>query len=46
MIPIKIIKEIPLPIPRSVICSPSHIIKITPQVNVRIVNGTKPADAI
>ena len=32
MIPTKIISEIPFPIPLSVICSPSHIIKIVPAV--------------
>ena len=32
IIPTKMISEIPLPIPRSVICSPSHIIKMVPAV--------------
>jgi hypothetical protein len=32
----KIMNEIPLPIPFSVICSPIHIAKIAPAVNVSI----------
>ncbi len=32
--PKKIRSDIPLPIPRSVICSPSHITKIAPTVSV------------
>ena len=32
--PAKIIRDIPLPIPRSVICSPSHIKNIVPVTNV------------
>ena len=34
MIPIMMIREIPLPIPFSVIFSPSHMIKMVPQVKV------------
>ena len=33
----KMMSEIPLPIPRSVIFSPSHMTKIVPVVMVRIV---------
>jgi hypothetical protein len=36
-IPAKIINDMPLPIPRSVICSPSHIIKAVPEVSVMTV---------
>ena len=36
-IPEKINNEMPLPMPRSVICSPSHIRKAVPVVKVRIV---------
>ena len=36
-IPAKISNDIPLPIPRSVICSPSHMMKTVPAVIVRIV---------
>ena len=35
--PTKISREIPLPIPRAVICSPSHIKNTVPPVNVTIV---------
>ena len=35
--PAKMISEMPLPMPRSVICSPSHMMKIVPVVSVRIV---------
>jgi len=38
--------EIPLPIPRSVIRSPNHIIKIVPVVNVSIVINVKPIPGI
>ena len=41
-IPAKMMSEIPLPIPRSVICSPSHMMKIVPVVSVRIVIRRKP----
>ena len=40
--PAKMINEIPLPMPRSVICSPSHIRKIVPVVSVIIVVSVKP----
>lgn len=36
--PIKMINEMPLPIPFSVIFSPSHMMKIVPQVKVRTVS--------
>ena len=36
-IPAKMIREIPLPIPRSVICSPSHMMKAVPAVSVMTV---------
>src|SRR3989338_7648304 len=36
-IPANMIKEIPLPMPRSVICSPNHMIKAVPEVRVTIV---------
>ena len=32
--PAKMINEIPLPIPRSVICSPNHMMKAVPVVSV------------
>ncbi len=37
MMPMKMISEIPFPIPRSVICSPSHIMNIVPDVRKMIV---------
>ena len=40
-IPAKMMSEMPLPIPRSVICSPSHMMKIVPVVRVRIVISRK-----
>ena len=42
MIPAVINKEIPLPMPRSVICSPSHIKKTAPAVSVSTVISRKP----
>ncbi len=44
-IPAKMISEIPLPIPRSVICSPSHMMKAVPVVRVTTVvrKNMKPA---
>jgi hypothetical protein len=33
--PAKMISEIPLPIPRSVICSPSHMMNAVPAVSVK-----------
>jgi hypothetical protein len=40
--PAKMISDIPLPIPRSVICSPSHIMKAVPAVSVMTVIMRKP----
>ncbi len=40
--PAKISSEMPLPMPRSVICSPSHITKMVPVVSVIIVVRMKP----
>ena len=40
-IPAKIIKDIPLPIPRAVICSPSHIKKTVPPTKVITVVALK-----
>jgi hypothetical protein len=39
--PEKMMSEIPLPIPRSVICSPSHMMKAVPAVRVMTVNRRK-----
>jgi hypothetical protein len=41
IIPIIIIKEIPLPIPLSVILSPSHITNIVPAVRMIIADNCK-----
>ncbi len=40
--PAKITSEIPLPMPRSVICSPSHMMKAVPVVSEIIVRIRKP----
>ena len=40
--PAKMISDIPLPIPRSVICSPSHMMNAVPAVSVIIVIRMKP----
>ena len=40
-IPAKISKDIPLPTPRSVICSPSHMMKMVPAVSVNTVMSVK-----
>ena len=40
--PAKISRLIPLPMPRSVICSPSHMMNVVPPVSVRIVIRLKP----
>ena len=40
--PAKMISEMPLPMPRSVICSPSHMMKAVPVVSVIIVMRRKP----
>ena len=39
-IPARMIIEIPLPRPRSVICSPSHIRNIVPATNVMVATNT------
>ena len=39
--PAKMMSEMPLPIPRSVICSPSHMMKAVPVVRVIIVISRK-----
>ena len=40
--PAKMISEMPLPMPRSVICSPSHMMNAVPVVSVIIVISRKP----
>ena len=40
--PAKMISDIPLPTPRSVICSPSHMMNPVPVVSVRTVMNRKP----
>jgi hypothetical protein len=40
--PAKIKSEIPLPTPRSVICSPSHMTKMVPVVSVKTVLNRNP----
>ena len=40
--PAKMIMEMPLPMPRSVICSPSHMMNAVPVVSVIIVIRRKP----
>ncbi len=40
--PVKMISDMPLPTPRSVICSPSHMMKAEPVVSERMVSSTKP----
>ena len=34
--PVKMISDMPLPMPRSVICSPSHMMNAVPVVRLRI----------
>ena len=41
MIPVKMIRDMPLPIPLSEICSPSHIRNTVPEVSVMIVRKRK-----
>ena len=38
--PAKMIIEMPLPKPRSVICSPSHIKNMVPEINVTVATNT------
>jgi hypothetical protein len=40
--PAKMISDMPLPTPRSLICSPSHMMKAEPVVSVRMVISVKP----
>ena len=40
--PAKMIRDMPLPMPRSVICSPSHMMNAVPVVRVRIIISRKP----
>jgi hypothetical protein len=40
--PVKMISDMPLPTPRSVICSPSHMMKAVPVVSEIMVSRTKP----
>ena len=40
--PAKMMSEMPLPMPRSEICSPSHMTKTVPVVRVRTVRSLKP----
>ena len=40
--PAKISREMPLPMPRSVICSPSHITKMEPVDRVKAHSSLKP----
>ena len=42
MMPVKISRLMPLPMPRSVICSPSHMMKAVPVVSVSTVIRRKP----
>ena len=40
--PAKMISDIPFPMPRSLICSPSHMMKAVPVVSVSMVMTMKP----
>ena len=40
--PAKMMREMPLPTPRSVICSPSHMTKAVPVVSVSTVRSRNP----
>ncbi len=40
--PMKMMSEMPLPMPRSVICSPSHIMSMVPAVSTMIVLTMNP----
>ncbi len=44
--PAKMMSEMPLPMPRSEICSPSHMTKTVPVVRVRMVRSLKPQPGI
>ncbi len=39
--PAKMMREMPFPMPRSVICSPSHMMKAVPEVRVMMVMSLK-----
>ena len=40
--PVKMISDMPLPMPRSLICSPSHMMNAVPVVSEMMVRNTKP----
>ena len=40
--PVKMISDMPLPMPRSLICSPSHMMNAVPVVSEMMVSSTKP----
>ena len=40
--PAKMMSDMPLPMPRSVICSPSHMMNAVPVVSVSTVSSRKP----
>ncbi len=40
--PVKMMSDMPLPTPRSEICSPSHMMKAEPVVSERMVSSVKP----
>ena len=40
--PVKMISDMPLPTPRSLICSPSHMMNAVPVVSEMMVSVTKP----
>ncbi len=40
--PVKMISDMPLPMPRSLICSPSHMMNAVPVVSERMVIKMKP----
>ena len=44
--PAKMISETPLPMPRSVTCSPSHIRNMVPAVNATTAVSTKPGPGL
>src|ERR1017187_408398 len=45
-IPVKMISDMPLPMPRSLICSPSHMMNAVPVVSEMMVRKTKPAPGL
>jgi hypothetical protein len=44
--PAKMMSEMPLPMPRSVICSPSHMMKAVPAVREMTVSRRKPSPGV